>query len=403
MNLTFRIYTFGCKVNQYNSEIIRTNLIEKGYSEKKSNPDFIIINMCSLTSNAVRKTRLLINRIKRENPFSRIVLTGCIEDDNALPVDYRIHVRDKERLFDIFDISEPVDYLRDFSGHTRAFIKIQEGCTNFCTYCIVPLMRDRMYSKSAGVFRKELQGLAGSGFKEIVLTGTHINRYNNEGNNISDLIDIIEKQDGIERFRISSIEPNEMDDDFLLSIMKSEKFCPHLHLSVQSGSDRILSLMERRYTIEKVKNIIGKLREIRDFEWSSDFIVGFPGESEKDFQETVEFIKEFKPVFMHVFPFSKRKGTKAYDMKEYLSEKDKKERAAILRELEGAVSREVFSKYTGKTLEVLVEKEEDGYYTGYSQNYIKLYMEKNNNIIRENIYCVKCIDVFRDGLLGRIV
>ncbi|MCK9225065.1 MAG: MiaB/RimO family radical SAM methylthiotransferase [Candidatus Muirbacterium halophilum] len=400
MSLSFNIFTFGCKVNQYDSQLIRSNLIEKGNFIKTDNPDFIIVNMCSLTQNAVRKTRLLLNRVKRENPDSKIILTGCIEDDVVLDVDYKVHVREKEKIYDIFDISIPLEYLKDFSGHSRAFVMIQEGCKNFCTYCIVPFMRNIMYSKPVEVFKKEINLLAKSGFKEIVLTGTHINRYNYKENTLKDLVDIIEKQPGIERFRISSIEPNEIDDDFIKIISESKKFCSHLHLSIQSASNLILEKMERNYSIKKVVDIINKLKNIPNFEWSSDFIVGFPGELEQDFNETVEFIKKYKPVFLHVFPFSKRKGTKAFLMKENLTNKDKKNKAALLREAQKEVQKSVWQKYIGKTLNILVEKEEDGYYTGYSENYIKVFIKNDKIIKKENIYFVKIIDIKNDGLIG---
>lgn len=400
MSISFNIFTFGCKVNQYNSELIRSNLIQKGNYQKVDNPDFLIINMCSLTQNAVKKTRLLLNRLKRENPLSRIILTGCIEDDLQLPVDYQVHVREKEKIYDIFDISQPLEYLKDFSGHNRAFVMVQEGCRNFCTYCIVPYMRSVMYSKPVEIFKKEIKMLAESGYKEIVLTGTHINKYFYEDNTLKDLIDIIEKQEGIQRFRISSIEPNEIDDEFVSIISQSKKFCSHLHLSIQSASNDILEKMERNYTIDKVADIIERFRNVSNFEWSSDFIVGFPGETEKDLNQTIEFIKKYKPVFLHIFPFSKRKGTKAYSFKEVLTNKEKKEIASQVRDIEKEVQRSVFSKYVGKTLNVLVEKEEDGYYTGYSENYIKVFIKMNSNIKTGKIHFIKIMEVIQNGLLG---
>jgi threonylcarbamoyladenosine tRNA methylthiotransferase MtaB len=257
-----------------------------------------------------------------------------------------------------------------------------------------------MYSKPVEIFKKEIRMLAETGYKEIVLTGTHINKYFYKGNTLKDLIDIIENENGIQRFRISSIEPNEIDDEFVRIISQSKKFCSHLHLSIQSASNNILAKMERNYTIDKVIDIIERFRNIRNFEWSSDFIVGFPGETENDLNQTIEFIKKFKPVFLHIFPFSKRKGTKAYSFKEVLTNKEKKEIASKVRDIEKEVQISVFSKYVGKSLNVLVEKEEDGYYTGYSENYIKVFIKMNSNIKTGKIHCIKIMEVIQNGLLG---
>jgi len=390
-------------VNQYTSTLIRENLEEIGLKYNEDHPDYIFVNMCSLTNNAVKKARLLLNRIKRENPDSEIVLTGCFEEDSNLETDYKIHTRDRDKIYDLFDSNyNKRDYVSGFHEHTRAFVMIQEGCQNFCSYCIVPYMRDRMYSKPIEVFKIELENIVKNGYKEVVLTGTHINKYSYKGNRLSDLVKIIENIDGIERFRISSIEPDDIDEDFIRTIKASKKFQPHLHLSLQSGSDEILKKMKRNYTLKSISKLIERIRrEIPDFELSLDIIAGFPGESEKQFQKSMAFIKKHKPILVHAFPFSKRKGTEAYSMREFLSNKEKKERAARLRSLTEEIKKVYLKKYIDKELLVLVEKEDNGFYTGYSGNYIKVYIkdekkEKNTG----KIIKVKIQRVFKDGLKG---
>jgi len=401
--ITFKIYTFGCKVNQYTSSLLRENLEEIGLKYSDEKPDYIIVNMCSLTNNAVRKSRLLINRIKREEPNSEIILSGCFEEDIDIDCYRKIHTREREKIYEIFKKDHKnIEYLSEFHDHSRAFVMIQEGCKNFCSYCIVPLMRNKMYSKPINLFKKEIEFIAGNGYKEIVLTGTHINKYSYKGKGLSDIIKIIEKNPDIQRFRISSIEPDDINDEFINAISNSKKFAPHLHLSLQSADNRILGLMKRNYKVEKIKELISTLKDkIERFEFSVDIIAGFPGETKEEFNQSVKFIKENKPILVHAFPFSKRKRTKAYDMKEYLTNKEKKERASQLRDVQAHVLKKYLQKYINSTLSVLVEKYEYEFYTGYSENYIKVYIKNSNQRpIEGSIQKVKIEEVYKDGLKG---
>lgn len=403
MNIKVRIYTFGCKVNQYNSALIQSNLEENNILTVQTDPDYIIINMCSLTENAVRKTRLLLNRIKREYEGIPVILTGCIEDHNDFDVDYVVHAREKEKIYEIFGIEKFTSEIRKFQGRTRAFIMIQEGCDNFCSYCIVPFLRNRIESKNIEDVKREIENISKSGFKEIVLTGTHINRYNSDGKTLKNIVEIINKTTEIERFRISSIEPDDFDEEFFETIQSSPKFCPHLHLSIQSGSDKILKLMKRKYNSQFAGNLITKLNKIENFEWTGDIITGFPGEEQAEYQETLNFIKKYKPVSLHVFPFSARKKTEAWDMENKIPVNVRKDRAAELRELVNEIKIQKLKEYKGKILEVLFENSRDGYYNGYSENYIKVCVKNNNKKLINKITKVKITGVNENNLTGDII
>ena len=403
MNIKVRIYTFGCKVNQYNSALIQSNLEENNILTVQTDPDYIIINMCSLTENAVRKTRLLLNRIKREYEGIPVILTGCIEDHNDFDVDYVVHAREKEKIYEIFGIEKFTSEIRKFQGRTRAFIMIQEGCDNFCSYCIVPFLRNRIESKNIEDVKREIENISKSGFKEIVLTGTHINRYNSDGKTLKNIVEIINKTTEIERFRISSIEPDDFDEEFFETIQSSPKFCPHLHLSIQSGSDKILKLMKRKYNSQFAGNLITKLNKIENFEWTGDIITGFPGEEQAEYQETLNFIKKYKPVSLHVFPFSARKKTEAWDMENKIPVNVRKDRAAELRELVNEIKIQKLKEYKGKILEVLFENYRDGYYNGYSENYIKVCVKNSNQKIINKITKVKITGVNENNLTGDII
>ncbi|MFA7577904.1 MAG: tRNA (N(6)-L-threonylcarbamoyladenosine(37)-C(2))-methylthiotransferase MtaB [Candidatus Muiribacteriota bacterium] len=403
MNIKVRIYTFGCKVNQYNSALIQSNLEENNILTVQTDPDYIIINMCSLTENAVRKTRLLLNRIKREYEGIPVILTGCIEDHNDFDVDYVVHAREKEKIYEIFGIEKFTSEIKKFQGRTRAFIMIQEGCDNFCSYCIVPFLRNRIESKNIEDVKREIENISKSGFKEIVLTGTHINRYNSDGKTLKNIVEIINKTTEIERFRISSIEPDDFDEEFFETIQSSPKFCPHLHLSIQSGSDKILKLMKRKYNSQFAGNLITKLNKIENFEWTGDIITGFPGEEQAEYQETLNFIKKYKPVSLHVFPFSARKKTEAWDMENKIPVNVRKDRAAELRELVNEIKIQKLKEYKGKILEVLFENSRDGYYNGYSENYIKVCVKNSNQKIINKITKVKITGVNENNLTGDII
>ncbi len=403
MNIKVRIYTFGCKVNQYNSALIQSNLEENNILTVQTDPDYIIINMCSLTENAVRKTRLLLNRIKREYEGIPVILTGCIEDHNDFDVDYVVHAREKEKIYEIFGIEKFTSEIKKFQGRTRAFIMIQEGCDNFCSYCIVPFLRNRIESKNIEDVKREIENISKSGFKEIVLTGTHINRYNSDGKTLKNIVEIINKTTEIERFRISSIEPDDFDEEFFETIQSSPKFCPHLHLSIQSGSDKILKLMKRKYNSQFAGNLITKLNKIENFEWTGDIITGFPGEEQAEYQETLNFIKKYKPVSLHVFPFSARKKTEAWDMENKIPVNVRKDRAAELRELVNEIKIQKLKEYKGKILEVLFENYRDGYYNGYSENYIKVCVKNNNKKLINKITKVKITGVNENNLTGDII
>ncbi|MGM0608479.1 MAG: MiaB/RimO family radical SAM methylthiotransferase [Candidatus Muiribacteriota bacterium] len=376
MNMNVKIFTFGCKVNQYSSVLLVNNLIKNNVQvNSNNNPDYIVINMCALTQAAVKKVKKQIKSVKKDFPLTPVILTGCIEDEDKYDVDFIFKIGERNKIYNLFNINTFSEYIYTYPGQTRAFLMIQEGCQNFCSYCIVPYLRNQLYSKPFNIIKKELDELADSGYKEVVLTGTHINKYEYENFKLKDVISLVEQNRKIKRFRISSIEPDGVDEEFIQIIKKSKKFCPHLHLSVQSASDNVLEKMNRNYRISDVEKIIFKLRTLKNFEWSADFITGFPGETIGDFKKTLSFVKKHQPLLLHVFSFSKRKKTKAFGMKETVSKKEKKRRSKILKRAGSFSRNRVIKKYINKKLILLAEKNN----TGYTQNYIKLETQKNIN------------------------
>ncbi len=402
---TFYIKTLGCKVNSYESEFVRNLLLNEGYEEVEENADICIVNTCTVTNTADNKSKQVINNIKKNNPNALVVAMGCfcqfrnenigelinadiiIGNKNKTKIlkYLKTYEKNHERIID-FDDMNKADFedmeIKKYSHHHRAFIKIEDGCNNFCTYCIIPYVRGRVRSKDFNNCIMEVNDLALSGHKEIVLSGIHTGQYNSNGLRLSDLINKISKNTLIKRIRLSSVEIVELDDKMMDIIKNNKTFVSHLHIPLQAGSDHILKLMNRRYDTAYFKEMVDKIRSLREgISLSTDVIVGFPGETEEDFNDTLKFCREIGFSKIHVFPYSDRNGTVASRMKDKIPGNIKKDRVRRLIELSNELEKEYFEKFIGKTVEVLIEEQkEDGFYHGFTSNYIPLKLKGNYKI-----------------------
>lgn len=407
------LHNLGCKVNAYETEAMQQMLENAGYEivPFQEYADVYIINTCSVTNMADRKSRQMLHRAKAKNPDAVVVGTGCYiqtKEEEALKdtaIDIVIGNNKKHELVerieafmkdhkdrdDVLDINhEKQEYEELFlsrtAEHTRAFIKVQDGCNQFCSYCIIPYARGRVRSRKPEHVVKEVERLAANGYKEIVLTGIHLSSYGTDlGDNLLHLIQEVHKIDGIERIRLGSLEPRLVTEDFAKELSGLSKICPHFHLSLQSGCDATLQRMNRKYTAEEYAHACSLLRNVFDHPAiTTDVIVGFPGEKEEEFQITKEFLARIHFYEMHIFKYSKRQGTKAAVMPEQISEQEKTNRSAQLIRLGEKMSKEFRKHYIGSTQEVLFEEENeiDGrtYFTGYTREYVKVAVKSDENL-----------------------
>ncbi len=399
--------TLGCKVNAYESEYILSRFAEKGYEITDSQSDIYIINTCSVTNTSDAKSRKVINKIVRENPNSIIVVMGCMieahkdYENNGVSIilgnkdkskvvelveNYIKEQKKKKLLYEDFDSSFEDMFLKKLNTHTRAYVKIQDGCENFCSYCIIPYTRGRQRSKDPKKTIEEINTLVKNGYQEVVLTGIHTGHYGSDlDTTFSSLLREICKIDGLKRLRISSIEITELEEEFM-DVLKEERIIvDHMHIPLQSGSDTILKAMNRKYLTNYFENKIKRIREIRpNISITTDVIVGFPFETEELFQETLAFVKKIKFSKIHVFPFSVRRGTKAETMEEQVPEEIKKERVKRLVKISNELEQDYLNSFLGTTVMVLIETFKEGYSYGYTGNYLKVKIPmkiKSNRIV----------------------
>lgn len=395
------VYTLGCKVNTYESEFVIKEFIKRGYtltSFSDDTADVYLINTCTVTNTSDQKSRKMIRQARRKNKNAVVVAMGCFtqirNNDNAIMdfVDVVIgnkdkskivnltekFIKDHKKIANIEDINE-ADFddmeISYFNTRTRALVKIEDGCENFCSYCIIPYVRGKVRSKKPEKVLKEVERLAKNGYKEIVLTGIHTGHYGADLENydFSDLLRALEKIDGIDRIRISSIEITELNDKFLNVLKDSKKIVNHIHIPLQAGSNHVLKLMNRKYDKEYYLDKINKIREIRpDMAVTTDVIVGFSSETEEDFNETIEFVKKVNFAGGHVFPFSRRNGTPAAKMKGQLTKEEKHIRCKALISVFDSLEESYYKKHIGSTLIVIPENYEDGILTGHTDNYLKV-------------------------------
>ena len=413
------IETLGCKVNTYESEVIKEEFLRNGYelAENISDANVIVVNTCSVTNQSDAKSRKVIRNARKNNKNAILVVCGCSSQNHQdelkdLGADILIGNKDKSKIFDYvnnYDNKQIINYynmintdfekmsLDNYSERTRAFVKIQDGCNNYCSYCIIPYLRGTIRNKDLNDAINEINTLVNNGFKEIVLTGIHTGSYPE----LVKLIQEISKNDKLERIRISSIEATEINDEFLKELKNNNKICNHMHIPVQAACDNTLKKMNRKYDMNKFKEIINKIREVRpDINITTDLIVGFPTETEEDFLESYNNAKEIKFGKIHVFPYSKRDGTVAAKMKSIVTDTEKKERTHKMITLSNKLENEYYNKFIDKTLSVLVEEVFDKYCTGHTDNYIKVII--NKKLEHNKFYNVKIIKVDNCNVYGEV-
>lgn len=411
---TVATITVGCKVNTYDTNAMINILTENGYELKSFDDkcDVYIINTCSVTNLSEKTSRNKIRKASKTNPNAIIIATGCysqvkpLEVQDIEGVDIIIGTKDRSKILDLInefnenkktisvvsdsskdDVFEPLN-IKEIKGMTRCYLKIQEGCENFCSYCIIPFARGSLKSRNIDEIIEEVKVLADNGIKEIVLSGIHIASYGKDLEENINLLDVIERCceiDGIMRVRFSSIEPNFVTKDNFDRLIKLPKVCDFFHLSLQSGSDKVLKDMNRKYNREEYRNAIHMINSYYPYaSISTDVIVGYPTETREDFEDTKEFVKELKLSKIHVFPFSKKDGTKAFSLKSIVSDDEKKTRALELREISDELEKDFINKNKGLQKDVLYESiDENGFYVGHTTNYIKCLRKYDENVINQ--------------------
>ena len=421
-------HTLGCKVNSYESQAMLNMFEEAGYQEVdfKEEADVYVINTCTVTNTGDSKSRQMIRKAIRKNPAATICVVGCYsqvapQDIEAidgvsiiLGTQFRNEIVNLVEQFQetherIVKVSE-VKQLRKFEDlnidrflHTRAYLKIQDGCNNFCTYCIIPYARGRVRSRKPESVIKQAKDLVAKGYVEIVLTGIHTAGYGEDLEDYSfyDLLVDLVKIEGLKRLRISSIETSQITDEIIDLISKSKIIVDHLHVPLQAGCDETLKRMNRKYNCEQYYEKLSKIRKlVPDIVFTTDVIVGFPGESEEEFEKTYEFIKKVGYTQLHVFPYSMRKGTPAARMVQ-VDEKIKHERVNRLIALSHELNENYAKSQIGKTLRVLFEKEENGYYVGHGDNYLLVKVPSDKQLIGQLKNVI--IDSYDEILIGRVV
>lgn len=402
--MKFLINTLGCKVNTYESNVIRDIFLNEGYEESNSNVDIAVINTCTVTNTSDSKSLKVIKHTIKNNPNAIVIVCGCFSQINpdrlkdmegvsivlgnynkSKIMDYiSQYKKDKKQIIDVRELNDEkfeCMKLNNFNK-TRAFVKIEDGCENFCSYCIIPYSRGKVRSKLMEEVLDEINTLVNNGHREIVLTGIHTGHYGADIKeyDFSDLLNEICKIKGLERLRISSIEITELDDKFLETLKNNKIIVDHMHIPLQSGCDKTLKEMNRKYDVAYFKDKIKKIRSIRpNISITTDVIVGFPNETEDDFNTTVNTIKEIKFTKLHVFPFSVRKGTVAETMENQIDEKTKKERVHILMNISKELELDYMNKFVGCEVEFIPEVSKDEYIIGHTGNYLQIKSKIKSN------------------------
>ena len=409
---TCAFFTFGCKVNQYETQLIREEFIANGFTETKENPSFYIVNGCTVTSRADKKCSSLLKSLFRKNPRAKIILTGCyaqnikvkrLEPENVsciIPQDKKssvFHVVESKfgKLFEsihapahlLSDFNNLEKGIREFNGHNRAFVKIQDGCDNFCTYCIVPFMRGAPWSRPLAEVFNEVKLLSEKGFKEIVLCGINLGTWGREfmpGLKINNLVKALSTLGDLKRLRLSSIELKYVDDSLIEALGGDLKLCHHLHIPLQSGDSFILKKMHRDYSASEYLNTLSRIRsKVKDISFTTDIMVGFPGESDLHFNNTLDIVKKAEFTRVHVFTFSPRSGTSAANMPQQVDAQTKRQRRLVLEDVVAKTSLVARKDLLNKELSVLFEQRENDCWCGYSDSYVYVKVPTTKNL--ENI------------------
>ena len=428
--MKFTVFTLGCKVNQYESQAV-TELFEAlGYGKATATdiPDIVFVNSCSVTAESDRKTRQAVRKYRAKYPNAVIVLMGCMtsaqpstadelpEADvvignkahNELPALLEQYLRRKQRIVKIGEHKRNEEYftpqITDFSEHTRAFMKIEDGCDRFCTYCIIPYARGFVRSRSIEDITAEANALAKNGYREIVLVGINLSSYGKDnGLNLYDAVKAVAETSGIERVRLGSLEPDLMDNALLEGLAKIDKFCPQFHLSLQSGCDATLKRMNRHYDSAFYFDLVSRIRKIFvNSAITTDIMVGFPGESEQEFCESLEFVKRVGFAKSHIFAYSRRKGTVADKMSGQLTNAQKAERSKKMIEATTKSETEFLQGQCPSVAEVLFETYENGFSVGYTRNYTPVKV-KGSSALCGKIFKVRLSSVEDGGCVGEII
>ena len=424
------LHNLGCKVNAYETEAMQQMLENAGYEivSFEEEADVYIINTCTVTNMADRKSRQMLHRAKKRNPASVVVAAGCyaqaagesLYGDGAIDLvvgnnrkkelvtllEEFLEGRREAALLDINHTKEYEELTLSRTGeHTRAYVKVQDGCNQFCSYCIIPFARGRVRSREKADVLEEIRRLAGNGYREVVLTGIHLSSYGADlkGENLESLLEAVHETEGIQRIRLGSLEPGIVTEDFVKKISGLPRLCPHFHLSLQSGCDDTLRRMNRRYTTEEYREKCALLRKyFTDPALTTDVIVGFPGETEEEFSRTEDFLREISFYETHIFKYSRRKGTRADRMENQIPEAVKTARSSRLLALNEEKKRAYGSRFLGKELEVLLEEtvelEGEKYQTGHTREYLQVRIPglglSNNQIVS-----VKALAVLENGVI----
>lgn len=419
MSAEIKFYTLGCKVNQYETQGIREQLLNAGFRENNSETsDIYIINTCTVTAQADRESRRLIRKALYSNPHAKIIATGCLVEKDAQQIrgiSDKIHIVPNQQKHNIigllkFSNDEPRTTNHEtfiplrisrFYGHERAFVKIQDGCNNFCAYCKVPLVRGKSRSRSLQGIIEEVTRLVSNGFKEIVLSGICLGDYRYRNYDLADVLASLEKIEGEFRIRLSSIEPQLIDDRLINTMADCGKVCPHLHIPLQSGDNAILKKMNRRYAVKDYLSLVARIKKkIKNAGVTTDILVGFPGEKEKNFCNTIRCLKEVLPLRTHIFSFSPRQGTAAFNLPGRLEAQVVKERVDLLKEVVAECSYKFRRGFLGKRFTVLIESQpdrENGFLCGYSENYIRVGVENASKKDINNLLQVRLKTVDKDS------
>lgn len=428
---TFATYTLGCKVNQYETQAIEGMFREKGYEQVSfdEKADLYIINTCTVTHISDRKSRQMIRHAKKMNPFCLVAVTGCYaqvapeEVASIEGVDIVCGTKEKGKLLSLAEQHAAgkteirvgdILRTREFeemqasvpAGRYRAYIKIQEGCSEFCTYCIIPFARGPVRSRPLEKIRREAELLAQKGIREIILTGIHVASYGKDlkdGTGLLDAVEAVSAPDGISRVRLSSIEPMTLTREFAQRLKQYPKLCPHFHLSLQSGCDETLKRMNRKYTCAGFREVVEGIREaFPDAAVTTDIMVGFPGETEEEFSQSLRFAEEIRFAQMHIFQYSRRKGTKADRMENQVPKEVKEERSRRMFEVDRICRSAFLERFLGRELEVLLEQDKDGFLEGKAPNYVTVRVPSGEGRPGE-IKTVRIADADGDGLFGHIL
>lgn len=404
-----KITTLGCKVNQYESEAILAMLISEGFTEaeKDEEADVVIVNSCTVTAESDRKVRQTLRRMKKQNPTAVSVLTGCMPQafpdkmidfldadiiiGNKSRKELSSHIMNflssRQRIIDITQHESGDEFdkmsIDSFSDRTRAFVKIEDGCNRFCSYCIIPYARGRVRSKPIETVKEEIESLAKNGYKEVVLTGINLSAYGQDfGLDLCDAVDTACSVDGIDRVRLSSLEPERLSEEVIARMKAQPKLCPQFHLSLQSGCDKTLKAMNRHYTADDYRKIVSDLRKAFDnCAITTDIMVGFAGENDEDFENSLDFVKEIGFAKMHVFSYSRRAGTAAYDAPNQLTNKVKEERSKKMLSASNEMQKSFFKAMIDKVEPVLFEREiEKNTYEGFTRNYVPVRVSSSCDI-----------------------